>query len=308
MHRTWAGARVFDAPAQPADLRIEQERATFISVFTDDSNVTLDGHSLSGGAAQVDLVIEVAVADQQSVVPDEGDRDPSDPDADRPPALPSTVKLAQTDEGLEATIGFVSAQVAQALIAGNNPWAELWRLMTPQRESVQIRRGGPLQEGREEPAVRFASRVMRMRLHVIADPVWGEPIEPGSFWELFLAMAEADPEMEALGKIVRAHIEYPGEPIPLWRLEQAKMMVSEKAIVRMGIAPAVGEDALAPDETEAPEADRGDSRDIETEAVTTVERDEDEQWPEEVEGGPPPLPDPIEPAPQPSKWEQEGQP
>ncbi len=325
-HRTWAGSRVFDAPAQPSDLRMEADRATFVSVFTDDSLIKLDGNSLNAGDAAIDLVIEVAVADQTTIVPDEGDRDPSDPDIDRPPATSMTTKLATTDEGLEATIGFVAAQCAQALMAADNPWAELWRLMAYQREQVTVRRGGPLQEGREEPAVRYASRVLRMRLHVVADPIWGEALEPGTFWYSFLEAAEADAEMQGIAKIVRAHIEYPGDPIPSWQIQQAIMMVTQKGIVRMGIAPLVGEDMLAPDIAEAPVGTQGFSHDIDTDLTTTVKPDEDGVWPPEpepvpdtypmantVEPGapaPPPAPLPVQPSPPPapSKWEQEGQP
>ena len=36
--RTWAGERVYDSPAQPADLKIAEERAPFIGVYTDDAD------------------------------------------------------------------------------------------------------------------------------------------------------------------------------------------------------------------------------------------------------------------------------
>jgi hypothetical protein len=218
--RTWAGERVFDSPSAPADLRMETERATFISVYTDDTDVVMDGQSLSGGDASVYLLLEVAVADTTQDTPGE--------------QSPVHVALAQTDEGLEATIGFLAAQTAQALLEANNPWAELWRtLTTPGRESCTVRRGGPGQAA--TPSVRFASRILRYKLKVLSDPVWGEPVQ--GFWAAFLAACELDDEMKPIGALVRAHIERPGAPIPGWELEQSKGMWTVPGVIALGIAP-----------------------------------------------------------------------
>src|SRR5512143_109458 len=82
--RTWAGMRVFDSPATPADLRMETERAPFICVYVDDADLTGIGTTAEITA---DLLIEVAVASTIMVGPDTGDTDTSDTDVDRAPEL-----------------------------------------------------------------------------------------------------------------------------------------------------------------------------------------------------------------------------
>ena len=67
--RTWAGGRVYDSPAQPADLKIEEERAPFIGVYTDDADADTQDDSLHNPDARVYLTIECAVADQIVVAP-----------------------------------------------------------------------------------------------------------------------------------------------------------------------------------------------------------------------------------------------
>jgi len=306
--RTWAEMRVFDAPVQPTDLRVEDDRNAFISVYVDDASIKMDGNSLNAGDALCTLIIEVAVADVTSITPDVGDRDVTDPDIDRPPSMPRTVRLAQTDEGLEATIGFVSNQCAQALLAGDNPWAELWRQMTLQRKDVEIRRGGPSMEGKPEPAVRFASRVSRLRVSIVADPIWGESLEPGGFWWNFLAAAEADSEIGELAKIVRAHIEFPGAAIPYWRIQQAIGMYTTQGVARLGIAPVIGEDAFMPDIAEPAIGEKGTSHDIDSDKRLDIVKIEDDEWEPELPPGEPEEPKPILPDIEKSEWEEEGAP
>ena len=110
--RTWAGGRVYDSPAQAADLKIEEERAPFIGVYTDDADADTQDDSLHNPDARVYLTIECAVADQIVVAP-------AGPDANAhaPPGGPHTTTLAQTDSGLELSIGFLSQQALQALLA-----------------------------------------------------------------------------------------------------------------------------------------------------------------------------------------------
>lgn len=233
---TWADQRVYDSPAQPADLTIANGRAPFIAVYTDDADIELDGQSLHNGTARVHLLIECAAADKITVTAN-----------DTPGVGVEKMTLAQTDEGLELIIGFVARQAAQALLATNNPWAELWRqFTTPGRERVEIRRGGPGQD-RQETAIRYASRIMRMTLTVLADPVYGEGVPPG-FWQSFLRQCESDEELAGTAALIRAHFETePG--LPSWRVAQKRGTYTHDAMMALGIAPLP---VVVPDEKEPP--------------------------------------------------------
>ncbi len=229
--RTWAGGRVYDSPAQAADLKIAEERATpFISVYTDDADVDTQGDSLHNPDARVYLTIECAVADQ-IVVASAG----PEANAHAPPGAAHTTTLAQTDSALEMSIGFVSQQALQALLAVDSPWSELWRLFTVAgRPRVEVRRGGPGQQ-QQQSAIRFASRIMRMQLGVLADPVFGEPI-PNGFWREFFDLAEDDPEIGSTAALIKAHFETtPG--LPSWRIEQKRGTYTLRGLTALGIAP-----------------------------------------------------------------------
>jgi hypothetical protein len=234
---TWAGPRVYDSPAQPADMNIVNGRAPFIGVYTDDAEIDLDGQSLHNGTAHIHLLIECAAADKITVAADGG----------APATGAEKMTLAQTDEGLELIIGFVARQAVQALMATGNPWAELWRqFTTPGRERVEIRRGGPGQD-RQESAIRYASRIMRMTLIVLADPVYGEGVLSG-FWPTFLRTCDADAELAGTAALIRAHFETePG--LPSWRVAQKQGTYTHDAMMALGIAPLP---IVVPDEEEPP--------------------------------------------------------
>lgn len=229
--RTWAGNRVFDSPAKPADLTIEQERAAFIGVYTDEADHDLDGQSFFNPDATVYLLIECATADRITIP---GQPDGSTPTT--PPAGNTTITLSQTDQALELVIGCLARQVVQALMATDNEWAELWRLYTAiGRSRVEVRRGGPGQDAAQS-AIRYASRIMRMAVKVIADPTYGEGI-PDGFWRRFFEIAEADTQdLAFLVPILKAHFDtVPG--LLSWRVEQARGTYTQWGTHSLGITP-----------------------------------------------------------------------
>jgi hypothetical protein len=250
--RTWAQMRVYDSPGEPADLRMATERAPFIAVYTDDADFDLSDPSASAGSlydagGTVFLVVEVAVAGQMesdapAPPPPEGDQDPSDPDMDKP--VVDRAILASTDPALEAHIGFMARQVIDALAAPDNPWAELWRRLAPERASVQVRRGGSGLDPKQDGAIRFASRVMRFELGVLGEPVPGDCLVPGGFWTDFLAMAGADEELDGVASILRDHLEGTGqEP---WLVAQRGMTLTDQGVRGIGIGPAIQESRETP--------------------------------------------------------------
>ncbi len=250
--RTWAGLAVYDSPGEPADLRMETERAPFIGVFTDDADFDLaaeqhaGAESLYDGGGTVYLVIEVSVAGQMEDVPtraDDEDQDPLDPDMDR--AVKDRGTLAATDAALEARIGFIARQAVDALCAPDNPWAELWRILAPGRGKVSIRRGGSGQDP-DQPtqAVRFASRIIRMDLQVLGEPVKGEELPLDGFWFKFLQAAQADPDLGELANIVQDHLDGTGEE--KWLVKQRASMLTDRGVRGVGIGPATQESRETP--------------------------------------------------------------
>ena len=244
--RTWAGPRVYDSPGQPADLRMESERAPFIAVYTDDADFVLGDQEGVGTASLYDsggtafLVIEVAVAGQMSDIPEV---DPAeDPDMIR------TVRdrniLAATDQGLEARIGFIARQVMDALMDPSNEWAELWRQLVVERNKVEVRRGGSGHEAGQDSAQRFASRIIRMELGIVGEPAPGEPQPADGFWARFLAKALPDPELGGIASIISDHLETDeGEA---WRNSQRALGLTERGLRGIGIGPATAESQETP--------------------------------------------------------------
>ena len=228
--QTFAGNRVFDSPAQPADLKIAEDRAPFVAVYTDDADCDLQDESFNLADTRVYLLIECACI---AAGPDKPDN--------------ISVGLAHTDEGLELAIGFLSRQCIQAFQA-NTPWAELWKLFTSTgRHRVEVRRGGPGQQA-QQAAIRFASRIMRMQLNVIADPVFGEPTQNG-FWKRFVSLAEKDDELgwrpeptdtdpnpQSVIDLIRSQWETP-TPLPQWRIDQQRGLWTNRALRSLGITP-----------------------------------------------------------------------
>lgn len=248
MGRTWAKDRVFDSPATAADLKIPAERAApFIGVYTDDADIDLDWQSLHNPDAKVYLLIECAAADRMTIPGQPSGANPSEP-----PVPQTTISLAQTDQGLELIVGMLARQVTQALLATDNIWAELWRLFTtPGRSRVEVRRGGPGQDERQS-AIRYASRIMRFQLSIIADPVYGEGI-PEGFWTRFFEVAREDDELGDVAPLLWDHfVTEPG--LPSWRIEQKRGTYTLEALQRLGIAPlpqVIGDEAEPPRLTEA---------------------------------------------------------
>jgi hypothetical protein len=258
---TWAGSNVHDSPAAPTEIRVTENPSPFVAVYTDDADVPIEtlgdditDNSIAGSMPRVYLLIEVGVAEPQTIE-DPGENQPQDTDAD---AAEPAVQLSHTDQALEANIGFLARQVNQALLATGNPWAELWRRLVVKRSSVEIRRGGSGQQVANQPAVRYASRIMRYTLEVLAEPVYGE--QPTGFWADLIAAFKADSKLAGLGELIEGNFNPVGAPaLPSWRIAQKHLTLTELGVRSLGIAPVV-----IPDETEAPLGEKGTVADYDT--------------------------------------------
>lgn len=269
--QTWAEQRVYDSPAEPVDVRIKEEQAPYISVYTDDADVTFIDpvnnvtYNIGSAPADVWLVIEVAV-NEPITVEDPRENQLTDSDADS--TLPA-IGLAATDQGMEATIGFISRQVNQALLATDNPWADLWRTLAKPTE-VQVRRGGSAQQEQGRPYIRFASRVMRYKCEVLMDPVYGAGLgDSDSFWSKLIALMLTRPDLTGLAELIRDHFVTPAT-LPSWRIAQKQLALTDEGIRGLFHTPQILP-GLIPDETEAPESTRGSVFDLGTGQTTTTE-------------------------------------
>lgn len=235
--QTFAGNRVFDSPAQPADLKIAEDRAPFIAVYTDDADADLQDQSFNLADTRVYLLIECACVAGAEKNPDMTDEQKK-----------LAVELAHTDEALELAIGILSRQCIQAF-QDHTPWAELWKKFTSTgRHRVEVRRGGPGQQS-QQTAIRFASRIMRMQVNVLSDPVYGESTETTGFWKQFVALAEKDDELgfrpdptsddpnpQSVIELIRSQWET-NPPAPQWRVDQRRGLWTNRALHSLGITP-----------------------------------------------------------------------
>lgn len=277
--RTFVGSRVFDSPAQAADIKLDADREPYIGVFTDDADIDPLELSMATGQATVWLLIEVAVSDVYQMTTNPGDRDPSDPDIDQVPADTLVRDLAETDEALELQVGLICRQVGQALFSADNPWAEFWRKMTIRdRSKIEVRRGGPGHDPDKAPAVRYASRVIRMQLRTIAEPLFRTGELP-AFWNQLLTAFEADAEMGAIGKILRAHIVSDND-LSHWVEQWSLLNISREGTMAAGIAPHAA-DTITHSNLDDPAI-----------AVKITTTDEAGGHPAVIEPAPPPDPDP----------------
>lgn len=255
---TWAGPRVYDSPGQPADLRMETERAPFIAVYTDDADFDLGDAPGAGMASLYDsggtafLVIEVAVAGQMADVAEV----PEDEDPSLIRAVRDRNILAATDQGLELRIGFIARQVMDALADPDNPWSELWRQLVSDRNKVEVRRGGSGHESGQDSAQRFASRIIRMELGILGEPAPGEMQPADGFWPQFLAAALADEELSGIAAVISDHLET--RETEAWKNTQRALTLTERGLRGIGIGPATLESESTPTLQEI-ELDQGTS-------------------------------------------------
>lgn len=232
--RTWCGPRVYDSPGEPADLRVAKERQPYIAVYIDDGDAELQKEqstakpTLYCDEPQCTLIIEVTVAGQTEANPD------ALPDDDLAAEDPDPNIIANTDAGLEIRIGLIMRQVVDALADPANPWAELWRALATDFLKIENRRGGSGLERDEEPAVRYASRVMRLQVGLLSEPAPGE-IKPGEFWDRFLAAADADSRIAGISGIIRQMLQ-PRDVQP-WRALQRAGTMTDEAIRGIGLGP-----------------------------------------------------------------------
>lgn len=228
---TLAEGRVYDSSTTPLDAAIKQQPLPFIVVTTDTDEREITGKDLSNGDAQLELVIEVAIASRVTVrVGDDQDED--------------QIVIPNTDEGLEITLDLIETQIVNALTHHRTPWANVFSALVPRMLRRLSRRGGSAEDGS-----RFAARQIVLTIAPIADPTVGQPIPMGGSWAKFFAAIDADPDLSHLSPLLRFHIA--GDEVPTWEQISRLMGISAETVAALGVAPIViNDDGSAPIVTE----------------------------------------------------------
>lgn len=174
---TLAGDNVLDSQFTALDLdadgslRTDQDRP-FISVYTDGGRIGAGNGFLSmfGDDPTVELVIEAGISAAML-----------EQDLETGVTNIIGVGLPDTDANMELTLDLMMRQVADALTAPNNLWADLARELLGNVTSIERSRIGQKQNG-----TRVAAQEIRITAGLLSDPVKGADLT-GSIYAKFLA-------------------------------------------------------------------------------------------------------------------------
>jgi len=151
--RTYAEQRVFDSAIADLDVQVEDEKAPFLVVYTDDEDITPDGKDLAAGTRKLTLIIHAVVASAIKTKTGE-----------------TSITIPPTDEGLEVILDLTRFDALRELQSFGGEWGNLWRNLVLKVSKITTRRGASAKKG-----VRFAAREIALELETIADSYPGLP-------------------------------------------------------------------------------------------------------------------------------------
>lgn len=213
---TLAEDRVFQSAIDPLNTRVKTTVAPMLLVNTDDHKGDLTGKDLTGGEERLDLVIEASIASRVELEGRDGEGNEV------------AVSIPHADEGMDLTLDILEHQVARALIRSASVWGGLLDRLVLRYWARQSRRGA------DTSGVRFAARQITFTCDVIADPVGGESLAPGSPWGDLIAAMEADASLLPVGQLLRAVIDGEGGN-PEWARMSAMIGVRDATAKMIGI-------------------------------------------------------------------------
>lgn len=227
--RTFAGDGVRDSEITAIDPgSLDGEKRPYIAVYTDDQS---DG--------SLELSFEIGVTARMTVQ-----------DADGNDVIIEGVP--PTDAGIEITLDLVERQIYTALKDEGNAWSELLRVAyTGWAENGKSVRGA----SKTADGERYAGRQIILTGTPLSDPEFARPVSESSFWQRFLNMADQEPALSAIAKLMREALGE-GQPVDSNALERRAMNLSHEAARTLGIMPEIAEtEAMIADaqvDTEAP--------------------------------------------------------
>jgi len=226
LNQTLAGAGIYDSNVGDLDelIRDGQTRQVVV-VATDQQEARLGGYGYLVGDCELDLVLEIAVAQAVRVTVDEEEA--------------MEVIVAQSDEGLEMSVDLIARQVFAVMQAGTSVWAELYRRLAGKPEKLTVKRGAGWEKG-----VRFAARQIVITCYPLAEPELGSaPAAGTAFGDLIAALRDAPAPLSRYGDLLEKVIV--GEPIPDWRALQVELGLSTDAAEAVGATPLLPGEAPA---------------------------------------------------------------
>jgi len=216
---TWADDRVFDSDNTPLGqaLVLNEAAKPYIVVYTDsDSRGGVDGTNLYLVDRELNLVIEIGVASKI-----EGETGGE------------TLKIPQTDEGMEIALDMVEDQALGSLFGNpQNEWAELLKHFVIKVVRVSGQRGAAAERDR-----RWAARQLSIICDVQADLPPGVEIPANHPIRKFITVAKENPEahMEHAAEICEALVSR--TPAPGWEQLQAWLGLRREGLRAIGKAP-----------------------------------------------------------------------
>lgn len=210
----------------------EGHRRAVVTIATDQRKGKFDGYQYLAIDRELDLVIEIAVAQAILV--------PVQEEADSPPQEKIEVVIAKSDEGLEMSLDLIERQIYAVMQAGTSVWAELFRRFAGKPDNDTAKRGAAWENG-----VRFAGRQIVITYAPLAEPAFGvAPAADTAFGRLIAALRAATGPLQRYGDLLEKIIV--GEPVPSWRALQVELGLSTDAAEALGATPLLPGEAPAP--------------------------------------------------------------
>lgn len=223
---TLAEGRVFESVIDPLDQKVGANRAPMLIVNTEEHMQSGDGRDMTGGQDQLELLIEATIASRATAPSMDGDGEEA------------VIEIPHADEGMDLTLDLLEHQTIRTLMKGQGVWPSLWRRFVIDVQRRQSRRGADSTSG-----VKFAVRQMMIVCDVVAEPLGGEALEPGSVWGDFIAAVEADAGLAPLAGLLRSFLAGDG---PDWVRAASMIGVSVETLGMIGAAPTVTDEAGQP--------------------------------------------------------------
>jgi len=219
--QTLAGNGIYDSNVGDLDALLEEgETRQVVAIATDQQEAKLEGFQYLATDRELDLVIEIAVAQGVRVqVENEDDT--------------IEVVVAASDEGLEMSVDLIARQIFAVMQADTSVWAELFRLIASKPLKLTVKRGAGWEKG-----TRFAARQIVITYSPLAEPELGTAPAPGDAFGRLIAALRATPADDPLrryGDLLEKIIV--GTPVPDWRALQIELGLSTDAAEALAATP-----------------------------------------------------------------------
>ena len=96
------------------------------------------------------------------------------------------LQIPATDANFEFLLDIIERQLVNALTDPNNAWAEIFRKLHSTTLTIDRRRTSSAE------GTKVAARQIAIRLELLPDPIYGEPVAPTSAWAKFFTQLALD--------------------------------------------------------------------------------------------------------------------